>query len=562
MRNFLAFDIGGTLLKYGVLTEKGVFLEKSETATEAQLGGREVLKKVKHIGQKLLDQYKISGICISTAGQVDSDKGVILYASSLIPHYTGMEVKKELEAHFNLPVAVENDVNCVGLAESWVGKGRDVKSLFCLTIGTGIGGSYVINNTLHTGHSFSGGEIGYIPIEGEQFQELASTRTLVSNVAKRKDLDEKELNGKKVFEMARNGDEICNEEIKRLVYYLSKGIATIVYMMNPEMVVIGGGITNQKDLLYPLIKEQLKKDVIPAILNKTKVEIAGNLNNAGMIGALRHFLLQESLQPYNKITTLIESSRHKLTKGESMIATYILKNMSDVPNHTISEMAQKINVSESMITRFCQKLEIGSYSKLRFMAKESTIGTRLHEKTELNALEEVKQGYISILNNLETLNQTFDVNKLTRNYNSSSKLFLYGTGEMSVIVQLLKYKLMQLGISVDAFSSKYEIEASTHVLESDTVVVGLSLSGYNTEIINMFDYAERKGCMRIGITSQQDSPISKKADASLFLSSTEDLGSITSSISEFSVLYLLEVLIKELQKANYKDVGVKLKYQI
>lgn len=558
MRNFLAFDIGGTLLKYGVLTENGDFIIKDNIPTEAQLGGSEVLKKVKKLGQQLISEYNISGICISTAGQVDSVKGEIVYASSLIPNYTGMQVKKKLETYFNLPVQVENDVNCVGLAESWIGKGKNVKSLFCLTIGTGIGGSYVIDNTLHTGHSFSGGEIGYIPIEGDQFQELASTRTLVDNVAKRKKVDRKELNGKIVFELAKNGDEIANEEIERLVYYLSKGIATVTYMMNPEMIVIGGGITNQKEFLYPLIEKQLKKDIIPAILNKTKVKFAGNLNDAGMIGALRHFLLLESLEPYNKITTLIEANRRKLTKGENMIATYILKNMGDVPNHTISEMAKKINVSESMITRFCQKLDIGSYSNLRFMAKESTIGTRLHDKIESTTLKDVKEGYISILNNLETLNLSFDIKKLTENFHAFSKLFLYGTGEMAVIVELLKFKLMQLGISVDAFSSSHEMGASKRILDSDTVVVGISLSGYNKEIIHILEYAKRQGSMSIGVTSQQDSPLTRTADANLFLSSTEELDEVTSAISEVSILYLLEVLFKELQEPNLVDIGTNI----
>ncbi|MDO6450387.1 ROK family protein, partial [Oceanobacillus profundus] len=196
MREFIAFDIGGTLIKYSVLKENGSIIYKNEVPTEADLGGLEVINKVKKIGDELLQSYLIAGICISTAGQVDSKKGEILYASSLIPNYTGMQIKKELETYFQLQVEVENDVNCVGLAESWIGKGKDVKSMFCLTVGTGIGGSYVIDNKLHSGHSYSGGEIGYIPIEGSQFEELASTRTLVKNVAKQKGFAEDKLNGK------------------------------------------------------------------------------------------------------------------------------------------------------------------------------------------------------------------------------------------------------------------------------------------------------------------------------------------------------------------------------
>lgn len=549
MRNFIAFDIGGTLIKYGVLTEKGNFLEKSETNTEAHLGGKSVLNKVKEIGDQLLDRYKISGICISTAGQVHSKKGEILYASPLIPDYTGMPIKKELEEYFHLTVEVENDVNCVGLAESWLGKGKNVKSLFCLTIGTGIGGSYIIDNKLHTGHSYSGGEIGYIPIEGSQFQELASTRILVRNVAKRKSITENEIDGKEIFEQARQGDEVCIEEINRLVYYLSKGIATIAYMMNPEMIIIGGGITNQKDYLYPLIQEQLKKDIIPAILSKTKIEIAGNLNNAGMIGALRHFLLQESIQPFNKIITMIESKQHTLTKGENMIATYIMKNMSDVPNSTISDMAKKINVSESMITRFCKKLDIGSYSNLKLLAKEANIGTNLYFKEENNALDEVKADYVNVLNKLETLNQPLELTNLKSKITYSNQLFLYGNREMSPVLQLIKYKLMELGITVDTFSSLYEYKLSNRILQPETIVVGLSLSGYDEKINNSLLNAKEKGCMTLGITCQQDSPISKISDLLFLLPSTEELKNSTNLISEISTLFLFEVLIKEVIEA-------------
>lgn len=557
MRHFIVFDIGGSIIKHGVISEKGTLLETNETITEAYLGGTEVIKKVKRIGNDLKDRYQISGICISTAGQVDSKKGEIIYASELIPQYTGMPIKKDLEQYFKLPVEVENDVNCVGLAESWIGKGKDVKSSFCLTLGTGIGGSFIADNTLHSGHSFSAGEIGYIPIEGEQFQDLASTKFLIKNVAYKMKINEEDINGKKIFEMAKIGNKICIDEINRLVYYLSKGIATIAYMMNPEMIIIGGGITKQKEYLYPLIKEQLKKDVIPAILKNTQVEIANNMNDAGMIGALRYFLLQESLQPFNKIITLIESNRHKLTKGESMIATYIINNITNVHNNTISEMADNINVSESMITRFCKKLDIGSYSKLRFMAKESAIGTRLHNKMETNALIEVKHDYVNVLNNLETLNESLDIQKLKDQVQDSKQLFLYGLDEISNAVELLKYKLMQQGISTDAFSNNYEIEMSTHILQSDAVVVGFSLSGYDKEIIKVMEHADYKGCLKIGVTSQQDSPLAKISDATLFLPSTGNPEDVASSISEVSILYLLEALFKEIKPLNI-DMELKI----
>lgn len=558
MRRFLAIDIGGTLIKYGVLTEKGEFIEKNETSTEAELGGEKVIDKVKWIGDQLKAKYTLTGVCISTAGQVNSKKGEILYASSLIPYYTGKPVKRELERYFRLPVEVENDVNCVGLAESWKGKGRNAQSLFCLTVGTGIGGSYIIDNKLHTGHSFSGGEIGYIPIEGVQFEELASTRTLIKNVAERKGVSEEEIDGEAIFKHALEEDIICVEEIEKLVYYLSKGIATITYMMNPEMIVIGGGITKQKDYLFPLIKEQLKNDIIPAILNNTKIEIAGNLNDAGMIGALRNFLLQESIQPFNKITTIIESNKHKLSNGERTIAEYIISNMSDVPHNTISDLAEVINVSESMITRFCKKIEVESYSNLRLLAKEAIIGGTIHNKEESNDLVEVKKEYTQMFNKIATLNNTLDFPELINQPTLSGKIILFGVAEMSFLAKLIQYKMMQYGVYIDTFTNNDEIESYMQFLNANDTVIGLSTLGYDDEINNMVETSKGKGCTVIGITSQKGTILSMLSDYCILLPSGENLEEHPNTFSEVSILYLLEVLFKQLAKENKVQIQDKI----
>lgn len=550
MREFIAFDIGATLIKYGILTEDGKIIKSGEMNTDAHLGGMEVVGKVKKMGDVLLQEYAVSGVCISTAGQVNSEKGKIVYASELIPEYTGVAIKAELENHFNLPVEVENDVNCVGLAESWIGKGKDVKSLFSLTIGSGIGGSYVLDNKLHTGYSFSGGEIGYIPIEGSQFEELASTRILIQNVANKKKVDPDKLNGKNIFDMAHQGDAVCQQEIERMVYYLSKGIATIAYMMNPEMIVLGGGITKQKDYLLPLIQEELAQGLIPTIFEKTKVEIAEKLNNAGMVGALRHFLLKEAVQPYNRLTTLIESNRKRLTKGEESIANFILKNMTEVLSTTISYMADKIGVSDSMITRFCKKLNIRSFSELRILAQESSMGTRLHEKVDESYVSEIEKDYMHTFKNITTLNEKLDMEQLIEVVTSVDKVFIYGTSDITNVTQILKYKLMNLGIQVDTFTNKIEMNASKHLLDNNTAVIGISVSGDDDEVVNMLNYAKEKNT-RIGITSQQNSPLLNISNISILVASTEVVHKFIQTTSEISILYIFDLLSHHLQRKQF-----------
>ncbi|MBT2216323.1 ROK family protein [Virgibacillus dakarensis] len=548
MRQFLAFDIGGTLLKYGVLKEDGSIIEKRECPSEAHLGGPSMIEKVKKLGRPLLDHYNIEGICVSTAGQVDSVKGNIIYASPLIPDYTGFPLKKELESFFSLPVEIENDVNCAGLAESWIGTGKNVKSLFCLTIGTGIGGSFILDNKLHSGHNFSAGEIGYIPIESGQFEDLASTKTLIQNVAYEKGISKHDITGKEIFELAKKGDSICIQEISKQVSHLSKGIATIAYMMNPEMIVIGGGITAQKDYLYPLLMDQLKRDIIPAVLDNTKIEIAQNLNNAGMIGALRHFLLQESIQPLKSITAIIESNNHKLTKREQLVADYVIHNLASVSNTTISQLAENINVSDATITRFCKKLEFGSYNKLRLMAKEAFVSTRLYEHTETSSITKVKQNYNKLLNKFDALIQANEIQKFKDKITRAKNVYLYGSNNLSTVVDALKYKFLNKGIRAEAFSNQYHMNMSANFINEDSCVIGISLSGYSRKIVDILEKAKSNGAKTIGVTSQQDSPVSDISELLFVVPSNENEYSGINNVNEVSVLYLFDIIFEELEK--------------
>lgn len=292
MRNFVCIDIGGTSIKYGVIKEDGEILEKSNMDTEAkEKGGYGILEKIKSIISKYIKDYEVDGVCISTAGMVDSKEGKILYAlEHLIPNYTGMEIKKEIENEFNLKCEVENDVNCAGLGEMWLGAGRGTSSSVCMTIGTGIGGCVIINNQLIPGFSNSAGEIGYLDINGQSFQELASTTALVKRVAKLKGKDEKDINGKIIFELAKSNDKDCLKEIDNMVKSLSIGIANVCYVINPQVVILGGGIMAQEEFLKPKIEKELKNTLIESVYKNTKLEFAKRQNDAGMLGALYNYM--------------------------------------------------------------------------------------------------------------------------------------------------------------------------------------------------------------------------------------------------------------------------------
>ena len=293
MRLFAGIDIGGTNIKYGVIEEEGNIIKSSERSTEAHKGGMSIIDKVKEIIREMNKEYKIEGICVSTAGMVCPKEGKIVYAGPTIPNYTGVEIKKILEKEFNIKCEVENDVNCAALGELWLGAGKGKESMSCMTIGTGIGGAIIADGKIIPGFSNSAGEIGYMLVNGEQIQNIASTTALVRSVANRKGIDENDINGKEIFKGYEEGDSICIDEIEKLADTLALGITNIVYLFNPEVVVLGGGIMAREDILRPLIDKSLKKYLIESVYNNTNIAFAELKNTAGMMGAVYNFKNRE-----------------------------------------------------------------------------------------------------------------------------------------------------------------------------------------------------------------------------------------------------------------------------
>lgn len=294
MKKYVCIDVGGTSIKYGLIREDGDIINKSSMDTEAkEKGGAGILEKIKSIVKVYIANEKIEGICISTAGMVDPKEGKIVYAlEDLIPGYTDMEIKREVEKEFNIRCEVENDVNCAGLGEMWLGAGKGASSSVCMTIGTGIGGCVILNNRLINGFSNSAGEIGYININGETFQDLASTSSLVKRVAQIKGKNEKDMNGKIIFDLAKNNDKDCLKEIDNMVKSLAIGIANVCYVINPEVIILGGGIMAQEEFLKPRIEKALKEVLKDRIYKNTKLEFAKRQNDAGMLGSLYNFLIK------------------------------------------------------------------------------------------------------------------------------------------------------------------------------------------------------------------------------------------------------------------------------
>lgn len=286
MRKFASLDIGGTSIKYGVVNDEGKVICKFSVPTEAQNGAEKLMDKVISKINKLLSiDPELEGIGISTAGAVDTENGVIVYANENLPGYKGMHVKNIIEDHFKLPVKVNNDVNCAAIAEHWVGSAVSKDTFFCITIGTGIGGAAFVNGRLFKGKNFRACEIGYLGRneQGSCFEKLASMSSFVGRIKKELNAN---VDGIQIFENIKNGNAAYINIYNEWICEIAKGLSDIVYLFDPGLIVIGGGVSAQKDFFINGIKNKMVNFLPNEFLKGTEIKSAECGNDAGIIGAV------------------------------------------------------------------------------------------------------------------------------------------------------------------------------------------------------------------------------------------------------------------------------------
>ena len=287
--NILAIDIGGTMIKYGLVSSDGKILSTDKIKTESSKGLNNILNKIDNIF-KIYKKNNPVGIAVSGTGQINGMIGKVIGGNPIIPNWIGTNLVKILEEKYNLPIVLENDVNCVALGEKWIGAGKDLSNFICLTIGTGIGGGIILNNQLFRGENFVAGEFGHILIKKGEFEQFASTTALIRLVKERTG---KTLNGKEIFDLEKKEIVEYQEVISEWIENLSDGLSSIIYCFNPANMILGGGVIGQGEALINRIKNSLFKKIGPQFKEKLNIIQAKLGNNAGMIGA--SYLLLEKI---------------------------------------------------------------------------------------------------------------------------------------------------------------------------------------------------------------------------------------------------------------------------
>lgn len=288
---YLGIDIGATKTIFLLAEFNGAeykILESVKlatfTSTNLKLGGspkeKEILEMVEENYKALPEKNKISGIGIGFAGPVDFERGAAIMGPNL---KTGkIEFKKILEKKLGIPMAVDNDARCFTLAESVFGAARKYKNIVGLTIGTGVGGGIIIDGKIYRGATGSAGEFGHTEIfKSKELEEAASGSGLVKIYKK---ISGRKLTSFEIIDLAKKKDIKALEAVNFVGESLGAGIANIIESFNPEIVVIGGGLS-EVDLIISKAKEVVKNKLFLPSLAKTPIVVSRLGQNAVALGA-------------------------------------------------------------------------------------------------------------------------------------------------------------------------------------------------------------------------------------------------------------------------------------
>ena len=303
-------DVGGTTVKMGLFTVEGELLDKWEIKTRTEDGGKNVLPDIAASIKEVIDNKKLAkedveGVGIGVPGPVKED-GTVLKCVNL--GWGILNVEDELEKLVGYPVKAGNDANVAALGEMWQGGGKGHSNLVMVTLGTGVGGGIIVDGKVVAGFNGAGGEIGHITVNNDEIEacncgqygclEQYTSATGIVRLAKRKLAKSSEetsireipnLTAKDVFDAAKAGDAIAIGLVDEVCEILGSTLSNIACVVNPEIIVIGGGVSKAGDILLDNIKKHFVETAFMACRD-TKFALAGLGNDAGMYGCVEMLL--------------------------------------------------------------------------------------------------------------------------------------------------------------------------------------------------------------------------------------------------------------------------------
>lgn len=308
-RFILAADVGGTNIRTALVDPQGMVLTVIKRPTLAQKGKDSMIERLVRMLEDTAKKYgtrleKVEGIGVGFPGPLDAKKGVVFSPPNLVGWFH-VPLKGILEKKLGRPVVIENDANAAALGEYWKGAGRGAKSLVCLTLGTGVGGGIVLDGRVWHGAKGIAGEIGHMTvIRGGRrcncgnrgcLEAYASSRGIIARMQellmREKTRRDEKITMERIGALAKAGDRQARRTVEDTGVILGIAIANIANILNPEVVVLGGGVSNLGDRLFDPIKEEVKKRALPEAVEGLRIVKAQLGDNAGVIGAARSLML-------------------------------------------------------------------------------------------------------------------------------------------------------------------------------------------------------------------------------------------------------------------------------
>lgn len=295
---YLVLDVGGTAIKYALMTEKLEFLEKGKIKTPRD----SIENFIDNIGN-IYDKYKndIEGMALSIPGILDSDTGY-MYTGGSLEYNTDKNMLKVLGERCKTKIAIENDGKCAALAELWKGNLQECENGVVILLGTGVGGGIIKDKKLYKGKHFFAGEFSFIAgninvmsnNDKEWWGSLNGLDGLLDDFAKVKNLNRNEIDGIKFFEYANNNDKDALEILNKFTYKTALAIINLQCILDADKYLIGGGISEQ-DILIKYIKKNIDDyhSQFEYFVPKPVVDRCKFRNDSNLIGALYNFLIKK-----------------------------------------------------------------------------------------------------------------------------------------------------------------------------------------------------------------------------------------------------------------------------
>lgn len=298
----VGIDLGGTFFKVGLVeVESGKIQKKIERETKVHEGREKVIDRMAQAIIEIAEGIEYLGVGIGSPGSIDHDKGIVRFSPNF-PDWVNFELGGMLSNILKKPVFVENDANAFVLGEKWFGAGKGYSHIVALTLGTGVGGGVISHNLLITGHSGIGTELGHVIIEPNGPQcgcgnygclEALASATAIKRMALegQKKFPEsivfksEKVDAKAVFDAAKKDDLLGSLVVERVVNALAIGISNFIHIFNPEVIVIGGGVSRAGDILFRPLIEKVEHLVMPSFKGTYKIVQSPLVEEAGILGA-------------------------------------------------------------------------------------------------------------------------------------------------------------------------------------------------------------------------------------------------------------------------------------